>query len=234
MKIGIAGIEGLSSGKANLMDRRVDALQKMFNSAKKVYIQAELTAESEKLKESDGLLGTQGSKLDFILNDIEFVENRLEKAQDEAERKLFVRFKEVLDKERFISELPLSEEEKKLVAGYPLLTIKPIFLAAAGDQEDKDKILLSAYAHFGYISFFTAGEKDAHAWSIKKGASAWEAAGCIHSDIQKGFIRAEVVSFQDLINDGSLSQARNNNHIRLENKEYIVQDGDYMVFRFNK
>lgn len=234
MKIGIIGIEGLSSGKANLPDERVDALQKMFNSAKKVYIQAEIITENEKLKEADGLLGPESAKLDFIVSDLEFVENRLERSQDENEKKLFNRFKDTLDKENFLAQLQLTEDENKLIAGYPLLTVKPIFLAGANDLQDKGRLLASAYNYFGYISFFTAGEKDAHAWSIKKGASAWEAAGCIHSDIQKGFIRAEVVSFRDLVNDGSLSQARNSNHLRLENKEYVVQDGDYLVFRFNK
>jgi hypothetical protein len=234
MKIGIIGIEGLSSGKANLIDGRIDALQKMFGSAKKVYIQVELLTENEKLKEGDGLLGTQSARLDFILNDLEFVENRLERAQDDSEKKLLSCFKDTLDKERFLSELTLTEEENRLISGYPLLSVKPIFLASARDLEDKDRLLMLAHNYFGYLSFFTASEKEARAWSIKKGSPALEAAGCIHSDIQKGFIRAEVVSFQDLINDGGLSGARNNNHLRLENKEYIVQDGDYMLFRFNK
>jgi len=234
MKIGIIGIEGLSSGKANLIDGRLDTLQKMFSSAKKVYIQVELISENEKLKEADGLLGAQSAKLDFILNDLEFIENRLERSQDEAEKKLLSRFKDTLDKERFLSELTLTEEENRLISGYPLLTVKPIFLADALDLEEKDRLLMSAYNYFGYLSFFTATEKDVRAWSIKKGTPALEAAGCIHSDIQKGFIRAEVVSFQDLINDGGLSGARSHNHLRLENKDYVVQDGDYMLFRFNK
>ena len=130
--------------------------------------------------------------------------------------------------------MQLTPDELKLIAGYPLLTVKPVYMARADELIDKDKLLLSAYASFGYISFFTAGEKDSHAWSLKKGSNAWEAAGCIHSDIQKGFIRAEVVGFQDLVNDGGFSQARQANHIRLENKEYVVQDGEHIVFRFNK
>jgi ribosome-binding ATPase YchF (GTP1/OBG family) len=234
MKIGMVGIEGLSGGKINLIDKRLDTIQKMFNSAKKVYIQAELITENEKLKEADGLLSAQDTKADFILTDLEFVENRLERTEDEAEKKLLNRFREVLDKEKFISELTLTEEEMRSIYGYTLLTTKPIFLATATDLEDKDKLLLSAYTYFGYLSFFTATEKEAHAWSLKKGSNAWDAAGCIHSDIQRGFIRAEVVGFQDLINDGSLSQARNHNHLRLENKDYIVQDADFIFFRFNK
>jgi hypothetical protein len=107
-----------------------------------------------------------------------------------------------------------------------------VYLAKPADLEDKDALLFAAYTHFGYGSFFTAGEKDAHAWSFKKGATAWEAAGAIHSDIQKGFIRAEVISYKDLIAAGSLSKAKA--HQRLEMKDYIVQDGDYMVIRTNK
>jgi len=234
MKIGIIGIDVFSQGKANIIDKRVDTLADMFKSAKKVYIQADVVKDQEKLKEADGILCPENTKLDLILGDLEFVELRIERSADEQEKLLLKRFKELLDKESFLTGIVLSEDEKKLVSGYPLLTIKPVYLVKDAEIEQKDTLLFSAYTYFGYFSFFTAGDKDSHAWSIRKGANAWEAAGCIHSDIQHGFIRAEVVSYQDLINDGSLSRARSNNHLRLENKEYVVVDGDYMVFRFNK
>ncbi len=234
MKIGILGIEGITAGRANIMDNRVKTLKTMFNSPKEVYIQADIVTDAEKIIEADGIVCPESAKLDLIVNDMEFVETRLGRSADEIEKKLFTRFKELLDQEKFLSELALNEEEKKLISGYSLLTIKPIYLAKPDELGDKGKLLFSAYYHFGWISYFTAGDKDAHAWSIKKGANAWEASGAIHSDIQKGFIRAEVVSYQDLINDGSLAKARSANHIRLEMKEYIVQDGDYIVFRCNK
>lgn len=234
MKIGIIGIDGFSAGKSNLIDSRVETLKQMFNSPKKVYIQAEIITDKEKLIESDGILCPESSKIDLVINDIEFVEARLERSTDELEKKLFTRFKEQLDKEKLLSGIILSEEEKKMISGYDLLSIKPVYLAKPEELEDKEKLLLTAYYHLGYISFFTAGDKDAHAWPIKKGATAWEASGAIHSDIQKGFIRAEVVSFGELTADGSLSRSRSNNHIRLEMKDYIVQDGDYIVFRCNK
>ncbi|MBU1998156.1 MAG: DUF933 domain-containing protein [Candidatus Omnitrophota bacterium] len=234
MKIGIVGIDAISQGKGNIADSRLDILADLFKSAKKVCIQADLVTEKAKLVECDGIIAPEGAKLDLIINDIEFVEARLERSEDESEKKLFTRFKEELDQENFLSNVPLSEDEKKLIAGYSLWTIKPIYLAKPEEVEDKNKLLYAGYYHFGYISFFTAGEKDAHAWSVKIGSNAWEAAGCIHSDIQKGFIRAEVVAFKDLVDDKGLTQAKANNHMRLENKEYLVQDGDYMVFRFNK
>jgi hypothetical protein len=234
VKIGIFGIDGFSQGRANIVDSRVETLRQMFNSPKNVYIQADVVIDKEKLVEADGIVAPESAKLDLIVNDMEFVETRMERATDGLEKNLFNRFKELLDKETFLSTLQLNEEEKKLIAGYSLLTIKPVYLAKPEELEDKAKLLFQAYYCFGYISFFTAGDKDSHSWPIKKGANAWEASGAIHSDIQKGFIRAEVVSFQDLTASGNLSKARSDNHIRLEMKDYIVQDGDYLVFRCNK
>lgn len=231
MKIGIFGIDSISSGKINLVDERIETLKQMFNSPKKVYIQVDAVTDKEKLVEADGILALESAKVDLILNDLEFIESRLERSSDDLEKNLFMRFKDWLNKEEFLFGMALSQEEKKLISGYPLVSIKPVYLAKPEELENKDKMIFSAYYRFGYISFFTGGDKDAHAWSIKKGATAWEASGCIHSDIQKGFIRAEVVSFQDLTADGSLSRARANNHVRLEMKDYIVQDGDYIVFR---
>ena len=83
------------------------------------------------------------------------------------------------------------------------------------------------------ISFLTSGEDECRAWSIKRGTIAHKAAGTIHSDIERGFIRAEVVRFEDLIELGSEARCREAGKLRLEGKEYIVQDGDVIHFRFN-
>lgn len=234
MKIGLLGIDLFTQGKANLVDQRVKTLKQMFNSAKEVFIQIDVYTDQAKFVEMDGIICPESNKLDLIVNDIEFVETRLSRNPEEVEKKLLTRFKEQLDKEGLLSEVVLTEEEKSLISGYSLWSIKPVYLAKPGDLENKDTLLANAYAHFGYISFFTAGDKDSHAWAIKKGASAYEAAGAIHSDIQKGFIRAEVIAYSNLIASGSLSKAKTDNHMRLEMKEYIVVDGDYMVIRTNK
>jgi ribosome-binding ATPase YchF (GTP1/OBG family) len=234
MKIGVYGTTVFSQGKANLVDARIKILKQMFNSAKEVCIQVEIVTDPAKLIETDGIIAPEETKLDLVVNDMEFVETRIARVNDEAEKTLLVRFKEQLDKEELLCDLNLSEEEKKIISGYSLLSIRPVFLASPADIEDKDKLLFSAYTSFGYISFFTCGDKDSHAWPIKKGATACEAAGAIHSDIQKGFIRAEVVSYADLMADGSFSKSRSNNHLRLEMKEYVVQDGDMLTIRTNK
>lgn len=95
-----------------------------------------------------------------------------------------------------------------------------------------EKMIKSAYDLLDLRTYITAGEKEVRAWTIKKGTKAPQAAGVIHTDFEKGFIRAEVVSYNDFINAGSWAQAREKGVARLEGKEYVVQDGDIMLFRF--
>ncbi len=108
------------------------------------------------------------------------------------------------------------------------------FLQELGLQESAlDKIIGKTYDLLGLITFLTVGEKEVRAWSIPRGASAWEAAGAIHSDIQKGFIRAEVLGWQDFEYYGNFKNAKQAGVLRLEGKDYIVRDGDIITFRFN-
>src|ERR1051326_1959593 len=96
-----------------------------------------------------------------------------------------------------------------------------------------DQLIKSAYRVLGLMSFLTAGEKEARAWTIPQGSRAQDAAGAIHSDIARGFIRAEVISYEDLIKSGSYATARERGLLRLEGKDYIMQEGDVVHFRFN-
>jgi len=107
------------------------------------------------------------------------------------------------------------------------------FLADLGLKESGlDRVIRATYDLLGYISFFTVGEDECRAWSIARGTSAQEAAGEIHSDIQRGFIRAEVVAYDALIQRGSMQACREHGEVRLEGKEHVVQDGDIINFRF--
>ncbi|MBE3552346.1 MAG: redox-regulated ATPase YchF [Kyrpidia tusciae] len=111
---------------------------------------------------------------------------------------------------------------------------RDLFLAEAGLQESGlDRITRAAYKLLGLITYFTAGDKEVKAWTIVKGTKAPQAAGVIHSDFERGFIRAEVISYEDLVRAGSTAAAREQGLLRLEGKDYVVQDGDVMHFRFN-
>ncbi len=96
-----------------------------------------------------------------------------------------------------------------------------------------DKIVRASYSLLGLMSYLTAGEKETRAWTIKKGTKAPQAAGKIHTDFERGFIKAEVVNYKDLLDNGSLSAAREKGLVRMEGKEYVMQDGDVVLFRFN-
>ena len=105
-------------------------------------------------------------------------------------------------------------------------------LASYGLKEPGlNRLIRATYDLMGLISFFTAGEPEVRAWTIHKGSTAVKAAGAIHSDIEKGFIRAEVVRWDDLLAAGSLGAAREKAQVRLEGREYIVQEGDVILFR---
>ena len=101
------------------------------------------------------------------------------------------------------------------------------------DESGLDKVIRKSYDLLGLMSFLTAGEPEVRAWTIKKGTKAPEAAGKIHSDIQRGFIKAEVVSYEDLIKSGNMVQAKEKGLVRSEGKEYVMQDGDVVLFKFN-
>ncbi len=111
---------------------------------------------------------------------------------------------------------------------------KKEMLEALGIKESGlDRVVKASYDLLGLMSFLTAGEPEVRAWTIKKGTKAPDAAGKIHSDIQRGFIRAEVVSYDDLVREGSMLAAKEKGLIRSEGKDYIMQDGDIVLFRFN-
>ena len=111
---------------------------------------------------------------------------------------------------------------------------KAMFLEELGiDESGLDKLIKASYSLLGLATYFTAGVQEVRAWTFKKGMLAPECAGIIHSDFERGFIRAETVSYDDLLEYGSMVKAKEAGRVRLEGKEYEVKDGDIMLFRFN-
>jgi GTP-binding protein YchF len=111
---------------------------------------------------------------------------------------------------------------------------KEMFLSELGIQESGlDQLIRAAYSLLGLATYFTAGVQEVRAWTFRKGMKAPQCAGVIHTDFEKGFIRAETVAYEDLLAAGNMTAAREAGRVRLEGKDYIVQDGDVMHFRFN-
>jgi len=229
MKIAVIGID-FPLGKQYLSDERLDKIRNLFHSPKVTSIQIEFQ-DSTHFKDSDGILCEIKEKLDLVLADLEIIENRI--AQSEENKDLLLRAKETLEKEILLNEVPFSEEEKELLLNINLITLKPITLVDKENLAPIPEIIRSVHSNCGMLSFFTVNERELRVWSIKKGISVYDAAGSIHSDIQRGFIKAEVVGFEDLIKSGGLNQAKGKGLVKLEDKGYIVRDGDLIQIRFN-
>jgi ribosome-binding ATPase YchF (GTP1/OBG family) len=233
MKIALFGISEIKLGKHNLKDPRLDQVDKLVEADKKTHVQVDVIAEDQ-LLDADAILASNDNKADLILKDLEFVETRLGRDPQQAERAALEKIKSLLESERFLFNAGLTTEDLQAVAAHSFYTNKPIAVAAREELASPDSLLLRAFHEAGYISFLTVGGKENRAWAIRGGLTAWEAAGTIHTDIQKGFIRAEIISFPDFVEAGGETQAKRAGKQRLETKQYVMQDYDLVNFRFNK
>jgi hypothetical protein len=129
--------------------------------------------------------------------------------------------------------IPLCVKIEEELSGLDGNDKKEMLEALGLEESGLDKVVKTSYDLLGLMSFLTAGEPEVRAWTIKKGTKAPQAAGKIHSDIERGFIRAEVVTYNDLIREGSMLACKEKGLVRSEGKEYIMQDGDIVLFRFN-
>ncbi len=239
---------------------------------------------SHPLDRIDPAADVTGLEEEMTLSDLMIIEKRLARLEKEgkrasAEHELLIRCNEVLGGGQALRELGLSEEEKKLLAGFQFLTLKPRLILVNTGEDNKDgdpaiaarfgnvisfcgsmeqqiselgpaeqaefieamgigepargKFIRAAYALLDLISFFTVGKDEVRAWTINRGTDAVNAAGKIHSDIQRGFIRAEVVSYEDFSAEPNMNRMKELGKLRLEGKTYPVQDGDIINFRFN-
>ena len=127
----------------------------------------------------------------------------------------------------------LAEDDEAEIATLPT-DEREAFLSDLGLHETGlNRMIQAGYELLGLITFFTAGPKEARAWTVHRGAKAPEAAGEIHTDFERGFIRAETIAYDDFVKCGGESGARDAGKLRSEGKEYVVQDGDVLLFRFN-
>ena len=138
-------------------------------------------------------------------------------------------YKIALDTKVIVINAKIEEEINELTKSEQVEFYKELGIKESG----LDRLIKETYSLLGLQTFFTAGEQECRAWTFKKGSTAYECAGIIHTDFQRGFIRAEVTSYDDFIKYGNLKKAKEAGRMRLEGKDYIFQDGDIVLFRFN-
>lgn len=169
----------------------------------------------------------------MTLKPVLFIANVSEEEVANAEDNEYVKIVKKYALEEGAEVIAVSAKVESEIAELPPEDAKE-FLAELGLAESGlDKLIKASYKLLGLVTFLTAGEQEVRAWTIKKGTKAPQAGGKIHSDIERGFIRAEIVSYNDLVLTGSSNAAREKGLVRLEGKEYVMQDGDVTYFRFN-
>ena len=162
-----------------------------------------------------------------------YIANVSEEQLEDAENDAFVKqVKEYASNEK-AEVIPLCVKIEEELSGLEDEDKKEMLEALGLEESGLDKVIKRSYDLLGLMSFLTAGEPEVRAWTIKKGTKAPQAAGKIHSDIERGFIKAEVVSYDDLMREGSMVAAKEKGLVRSEGKEYIMQDGDIVLFKFN-
>ncbi len=228
-----------------ILDRRIDKTQKLIKGDKKY--QAELdfflrvkealdagkparsvdcTDEEAELLASVSLLTNKPIIYAANLSDSDFSEGKVEG------NKYFDMVKKIADSEH-AAVLPICAEIEAEISGMEAEE-KELFLSEMGlEQSGLDRLINACYDLLGLISYLTAGKQEVRAWTITKGTKAPQAAGKIHSDFERGFIRAEVVAYDDLMECGSMAAAKEKGLVRSEGKDYVMKDGDIVLFRFN-
>src|SRR5207302_593677 len=225
MKICLFGVSGIALGKHNVKDTRLDQADKLVEAQKKTYAQVEVVAEKEMLT-CDAVLTSRTALSDLLMKDLEAVETRLGREAPENEKTVLRKLADTLMSEKPVSTAGLTEEDLKAISAHNFYSNRPVVVAEEAELAAPDALIVRAFRESGYISFLTVGGKENRAWPIRNGTTAWEAGGVIHSEIQKGFIRAEIISFDDFIQAGGETQAKRAGKLRLETKPYVVQDYD--------
>ncbi len=225
------------------VDKRMDKAQKMLKADKKYKIEIDALNKIKALLEA-GKPARNVELTDeeqdmvkdlFLLTSkpIIYIANVAEGQLDKIDTDENVQKVRELAKQEQTKCIPLCAKIEEELSGLDD-NDKAEMLDALGLKESGlDTVIRESYDLLGLMSFLTAGEPEVRAWTIKKGTKAPEAAGKIHSDIQRGFIKAEVVSYDDLIREGSMVAAREKGLVRSEGKEYVMQDGDIVLFKFN-
>ena len=204
----------------------IDVLEKLKTAllAGKCARTVELNEEEEELIKDTFLLTRKPSL--YIAN---VSENQLENAEQDENVKKVIEYA----KTEGAQVIPLCIKIEEELASLEGEDKKEMLEALGLTESGLDKVIKASYDLLGLMSFLTAGEPEVRAWTIKKGTKAPQAAGKIHSDIERGFIRAEIVTYNDLIREGSMVACKEKGLVRSEGKEYIMKDGDIVLFRFN-
>ena len=225
------------------VQKRLDKAKKMLKADKKYQTQIDCLEKIQKHLEQEKPVRT----LEFNDDEKEFIKeimfltakpvlyicNVSEEQLENVENDDNVKKVKEYAKSEGSTAIPLCAKIEEELTGLEENDKKEMLEALGLKESGLDRVIKESYSLLGLMSFLTAGEPEVRAWTIKKGTKAPIAAGKIHSDIQRGFIKAEIVSYEDLVKEGSMAAAREKGLVRSEGKDYIMQEGDIVLFKFN-
>ena len=225
------------------IDKRLEKAKKMLKADKKYEFEIQVLEKTKKVLEE----GKSARTINFtdeekeIIKDtyllttkpIIYIANISEEQIANSDTDKFVNEVKEYAKQENAKVIPLCVKIEEELSSLDKNDKKEMLEALGLEESGLDKVIKASYDLLGLMSFLTAGKPEVRAWTIKKGTKAPEAAGKIHSDIQRGFIKAEIVSYNDLIREGSMNAVKEKGLLRVEGKDYIMQDGDIVLFRFN-
>jgi len=234
VKIGFTGIE-LEEGKVKFNDQNLNALEKKDKPKKVTPFFAEFIRDNsdlhEELAQVDAIIIPQDSILDLLILDIEKVEIRLERAENEAEKKLLQSALDKLEEEIPLCDAGFSPEDEAVILSAAPFSLKPVI--QVNGNEDSDDLINQVLKKTGYMFFYTTGPSESHAWLVKQGSDIITCAAKIHSDLARGFIKGDVVSFDDYLECHSFNECKSKGIARVVDRDYIVQANEIIEIRFN-
>ncbi len=229
MKIAYAGLN-VQAGKVKYNDRIFTDLAEKFNPAKLSPYYFEFLSEDYAAANLIAL--TNDRLLDLLILDIEKIENRLTRTEDPAEKAALDKCQAHLETQQPVCNQYLEDGEKPIDNALGLLSLKPtvVFPDAAPDA---DAVCRAVMEKAGLMFFYTVGKQEVHAWMVEKGTNAVTCAGKIHTDLARGFIKAELVSCEDMLKAHNMNDARAKGLTRLVNRDYPVPEKTVLEIRFN-
>ncbi len=228
MKIGFTSVD-LPEGKIKYKDEDLLALEAKDKPKKVAPFFAEFIRDE--FVQADAIAIPQSDILDLLILDMEKIETRLMRLNDHDEKALMEKCMGELEKENPLCEVAFDDVERKVVGAIAPHSLKPI-VRIKGD-EDVNTITALALAKAGYMFFYTAGSDEAHAWLVKKGSDIVTCAAKIHTDLARGFIKGDVVSFEDYMACHNFNACKSKKLAALVDRDYIVQPREIIEIRFN-
>ena len=229
MKIALLGLDHISEGKIKYKDEKMVVLTEKFSPKKVTPYFSEFLREDYIL--ADAIAVEEGKMLDLLIMDMEKMETRLENSNDEAEKTLVKKCLEAMENEIPVCDMEFSEAEQEIMRGLAPLSLTPTLRVSA--DIDENELIAKMLDKSDTMFFYTGGPQEVHAWPVPKDSDAVTCAGKIHSDLARGFIKAEIVNYDDFVKGHNMQEAKNNGFVKLVDKGHIIQAGDMLDIRFN-